>query len=91
MAQYYRLFVYMITSPPVQHIVSGPPSARQRNAIQMTFCWRANDGPFSDVYWACGEKIMFYGEINLYKWRLNIIILAVSLFMCVIIHTRVCS
>ena len=23
----------------------GPSSARQRNTIQMAFCWRANDGP----------------------------------------------
>ena len=23
----------------------GPPSARQRNAIKMAFCWRADDGP----------------------------------------------
>ena len=23
----------------------GPSSARQRNAIEMAFCWRADDGP----------------------------------------------
>ena len=26
-------------------ILSGPSSARQRNAIYMAFRWRANDGP----------------------------------------------
>ena len=35
-----------------------------------------------------GEN-MFYGDTNLYQWKLNIIILAVNLFMCDIIHTRV--
>ena len=25
--------------------ISGPSPARQRNAIQMAFCWRANDDP----------------------------------------------
>ena len=27
-----------------------PPSARQRNAIQMAFRWRADDGPFIVVF-----------------------------------------
>ena len=25
--------------------IRGHPSARQQNAIQMAFCWRANGGP----------------------------------------------
>ena len=29
----------------------GPPSARQRNAIQMAFRWRADGGPHLNVYW----------------------------------------
>ena len=29
----------------------GPPSAHQRNAIQMAFHWRADGGPLLDVYW----------------------------------------
>ena len=28
-----------------------PPSARQQNAIQMAFRWRADDGPLLEVYW----------------------------------------
>ena len=24
---------------------NGPPSAPQRNAIEMAFCWRVDDGP----------------------------------------------
>ena len=32
----------------------GPPSTRQRNAIQMAFRWRADGGLFSDVYWVSG-------------------------------------
>ena len=29
----------------------GPPSARQRNAIEMVFCWRSDDGPILFVNW----------------------------------------
>ena len=29
----------------------GPPSARQRNAIQKAFRWRADSGPHLNVYW----------------------------------------
>ena len=28
-----------------------PLSFRQRNAIQMAVCWRADVGPLLDVYW----------------------------------------
>ena len=30
----------------------GPSSARQRNAILMAFCWRADDGPLKVVFWS---------------------------------------
>ena len=31
--------------------IVGPPSARQQNAIQLTFHWGANGGPLLDDYW----------------------------------------
>ena len=31
--------------------ISGPSSVRQRNAIQMAFHWRADDGPTLSVCW----------------------------------------
>ena len=35
-----------LSSHPAYMYSVGPPSARQRNAIQMAFRWRADDGPF---------------------------------------------
>ena len=29
----------------------GPSWALQRNAIQMAFCWRADDGPLIVIFW----------------------------------------
>ena len=44
-----------VEDPKIQiPLKSGPSSARQRNAIQMAFHWRADDGPI-------GSFVMFQG------------------------------
>ena len=37
--------------------INGPSSARQRNAIEMAFCWRADDAGDPDQY--CEETLHF--------------------------------
>ena len=51
-------FQVSIISQPAHNI--GPPSARQRNAIQMAFRWRTDSGPLLDVYWDKDHKKDLY-------------------------------
>ena len=38
--------------------INGPPSASQRNAIEMAFCWRSDDAGDPDLY--CEETLHFF-------------------------------
>ena len=55
--------------------VSVPPSARQGNAIEMAFCWRANDGPTLNAgfvalwFFSVSEQILFRNPIFLWFFR----------------------
>ena len=43
----YQLFLFLVDEERRENLnnTSGPSSAHQRNAIQMAFHWRADDGP----------------------------------------------
>ena len=46
----YIFFVDEGTEDP-NTAINGPSSARQRNAIEMAFRWRADDGPTLNAGW----------------------------------------
>ena len=45
-SNFYNVFFWFDVGRKDPHTtIRGPSTARQRNAIEMAFCWRADDGP----------------------------------------------